>query len=156
MKKNVIVFIYLSLIAACGNRQKTDLRILFEEVPGLMIGSEVKMNGFTIGEVVSMKLLDQGILVNIHFSEKIRMPKNSKFLILSPLIGSPTINIEPSIDSDYITEKDTAIGKLNETKPLDYLMSDSTQKKEVLDALNKIADGIKELVELKKDTVQFQ
>jgi ABC-type transporter Mla subunit MlaD len=146
------IFFILAFFTACHRQKKTDLNILFDRVDNIAVGSEVRMHGFTIGEVNRLKMMGNGILVSISFKEKTDIPAGSKFSIYSPLIGSSVIDIKPSTQSIFLTKRDTATGKYDTKGLLDDMFSDSTRKAKANKAVEKIAEGIKELIEAKKDT----
>jgi ABC-type transporter Mla subunit MlaD len=149
----ISVFMCLFFGACLGNK-KNKLAIIFDRVDNLEIGSSQKIHGIDIGKVSNLKLIDTGVLVKISLSNKRVIPIGSKFSIINPMIGVTYIDIEPSTSNTFLTPKDTVTGKYGEKGLLDNLVSDSTTRKKMKEAYNKIAEGIKELIEAKKDSIR--
>lgn len=155
MKKELITAFFLQIfLISCIKKKNADLNVVFDRVDNIVVGSEVKMNGYTVGKVNGLKLLNNGVLVGIKLTEKIHISSGSEFFISSPLVGASSVNIKPSSTKSYLSNKDTVPGKFEEKGLLDSFISDSANRKKIQDALTKIAEGIKELLEARKDSTR--
>ncbi|MEO6610832.1 MAG: MCE family protein [Chitinophagaceae bacterium] len=148
----ILLFTLCTLLQACSSQKKENLIIVFDRVDNLNTKSEVKIHGIDVGEVSGLKLIDTGVLVKIRLSEKRQIPAGSTFSIINPMIGASYIDIEPSKEPTFLTVKDTVSGKYNERGLLDNLMTDSVNRKKIQEAVEKIAEGLKELAKSKKDS----
>lgn len=155
MKRYLIkTLLLLVFFTSCSNKKRTDLNIIFDRVDNVVVGTELRMHGYTIGEVTSLKLLDRGVLVGVRVNQKIKIPIGSEFTITSSLIGASTINVEPSATDIFLTQKDTANGIYQTKGLLDDLVSDSLARNKMKQALNKINAGIKEFIEARRDSTK--
>jgi ABC-type transporter Mla subunit MlaD len=144
--KILVLIVLLVPVASCKKMQP-DFFILFDRTDNISKGSEVKMNGLVIGEVASLKLLDNGVVAGIRLHKKIKISSTSGFSILSPLLGNASISIDPRPSTQYLSTKDTVAGYYVQQKPLDHLFSDTVARKKIQTSLDKIAEGLKELIE---------
>jgi len=147
----LITFFLTALFSSCL-RDKNKLTILFDRVDGLETDAKVYQKGIIIGKVTDLHLVDKGVLADIQFKDNVRIPVDSKFTISTSLLGTTSISVEPSNNKSYLTLKDTIAGHYNDKKLLDDLVSDSAKQQKIQKSLDKIADGVKELVETAKDT----
>ncbi|MGQ0738004.1 MAG: MlaD family protein [Bacteroidota bacterium] len=152
----IILSIALSLFfLACARHKKNKLTIVFDRVDNLQAGSPVKIQGIDIGKVLGLNLIDGGVLVKITLWDNKQIPAGSIFSIVNPMIGSAAyIDIEPSESAVFLSSEDTASGKYGERGLLDNLISDSAKRKKIEEALDKIAEGLKELVNARKDSTR--
>lgn len=151
--KNVILYFFILLfLFCCTKNKKPDMLLIVDRVDNLNTNSEVKINGLVVGRVIGMKLLDNGILVSIHFAKPTNISVDSDFRIIAPLVGSAYVSITLGNEKTFLTNKDTARGIHDFTKPLDNLLSDSTTKKKINDFLDKIINGFDSLRLLRKDS----
>src|SRR5690348_3471761 len=70
---------------------------VFNDLGSLSTSNEVKINGYVIGNVASIDVKDKdmsGIVATINLTQSVNIPKNSKALISTPIIGSSYIVIE--------------------------------------------------------------
>ena len=89
---------------------------VFPNLGGLSRSNEVKVNGYLIGTVYKMTKKDMNadqFIVSINLNEEVNIPKDSKAIISSPLVGSWYINIEKGKDSDFLKIGDTLQSKLD-------------------------------------------
>jgi ABC-type transporter Mla subunit MlaD len=143
----LISFILALALAACFHPDKNKLTILFDRVDNLEIGGKVYTRGFPVGEVTHLALLGDSVLVSLKLNDTINIPVESKFIITPSLLGNSQINIEMSDKTTYLTNKDTASGFYLKKGVFDDLISDSTKRGKIIKAVDKINEGIKELVE---------
>jgi ABC-type transporter Mla subunit MlaD len=143
----------LSLFA-CSPNDKRKVTVLFNRVDNVKTGDNVYLKGLSIGEVTHLELFGDSVLVDIKLADTIKIPFNSKFIIQPSLIGSSNITIEPSDKTVFLTNKDTARGSYLQKGLLDNMVSDSTKREKIQQSLDKIGQGIKELVEASKDTLE--
>ena len=154
MRSTFFILLALTLMYGCGHTNRR-LNILFDNVDGLSIGSEVKCKGLKIGEVVSLEIINRKVLAGIVLTKKTQIPSDSKFFIQSSVLGSTSIEVELSNKSVLLTSKDTVQGTFSRRAILDDLISDSTKKKEIKKSLEKITSGVAEIVEkVARDSVQ--
>lgn len=149
----ILVILTISFFA-CSYDNKSKVTVLFDRVDNIEKGSKVYLKGFPVGEVTHLELLGDSVLADIKLSDTIRIPLDSKFIINPSLIGSAHITIEPSDKTTYLTNKDTASGFYLQKGLLDDMVSDSTRREKIQQSLDKIGQGIKELVEAARDTTQ--
>ena len=147
-----ISFILTLTLFACSHDNKNKVTVLFDRVDNIEKGSKVYLKGFPVGEVIHLELFGDSVLVDIKLADSVNIPVDSKFIINPALIGNSTISIEPSDNKTFLTNKDTINGSYVEQKLLDRVMSDSVQKQKIQQSLDKIGQGLKELVETYRDT----
>ncbi|MCX6316219.1 MAG: MlaD family protein [Bacteroidetes bacterium] len=124
----------------------------FNDLGSLAKSNEVKINGYVIGSVYALEVKDKnmsGIVATINLTEDINIPRDSKALISSPLVGSSYILIEKGTDSVYLQPGDTLktrvdIGILDDVKA--QLTPTLTKVRTTLDSLNTIFGSINGLI----------
>lgn len=82
----------------------------FNDLGSLSKSNEVKINGYVIGSVYALKVKDKnmsGIVATINLTENVNIPRDSKALISSPLVGASYIVIERGTDTVYLQPGDT-------------------------------------------------
>ena len=97
-------------------RNKKLIYAVFPNLGGLSRSNEVKVNGYLIGTVYKMAKKDKNadqFIVSINLNEEVNIPKDSKAIISSPLVGSWYINIEKGKDNDFLKIGDTLQSKLD-------------------------------------------
>ena len=97
-------------------RNKKLIYAVFPNLGGLSRSNEVKVNGYLIGTVYKMTKKDKNadqFIVSINLNEEVNIPKDSKAIISSPLVGSWYINIEKGKDNDFLKIGDTLQSKLD-------------------------------------------
>jgi ABC-type transporter Mla subunit MlaD len=155
MRVDCIILIAFSvlLLASCTHRNKNKLSILFDHVDNLEIGSKVNMKGIVIGEVTAIEFFRDSVLVDIYYTG-VKIPVDSKFIINSPLVSAAYLAIEPSNNITFLASKDTVNGYYLKKGLLDDMVSDSTKKENIQKSLDKIGEGIKELIKASRDTAK--
>lgn len=90
--------------------KEKDIYAVFPKVDGLSSSDAVRINGFQVGKVTTIKETDQeltGVVVGIQITKNIRIPKDSYAVISSNPLGSTVVNIIKGTNSSYISEGDT-------------------------------------------------
>lgn len=131
---------------------KSNLTILFDRVDGLEVGSKVYNKGIEIGDVTRIDLFGNKVLTEIRLNDKINIPISSAFIINQNLLGTTSINVDYSDKQQFLSSGDTSLGHYQGKKLLDNLVSDSSKRQQIQKSLDKIGEGISELVEAAKDT----
>jgi phospholipid/cholesterol/gamma-HCH transport system substrate-binding protein len=124
----------------------------FNDLGSLSKSNEVKINGYVIGSVYALEVKDKnmsGIVATINLTEDVNIPRDSKALISSPLVGSSYIVIERGTDSVFLQPGDTLktrvdIGILDDVKA--QLTPTLTKVRTTLDSLNNIFGSINGLI----------
>lgn len=155
--KKILFFFLVLLIASFSNCSKKHYTIvaLFENVDAIESGADVRIKGLPVGKVTDMTLFRNKISITLTFPNSVNIPKNSKFEIDNPLVGSPWINIEPSEDNHYLQTLDTVIGSSQKSESIFNYGADSLSTQKRREAINKIKEGLNELLNNSKDTTQF-
>ena len=148
----LILFILVLALAACSYSHKNKLTILFDRVDNLEIGGRVLLKGLPVGKVTHLELFGDSVLVTVKLSDTINIPVESKFIITPSLLGNSHIDIEVSNKTTYLGSKDTVAGSYQKNGVLDNLFSDSAKREKIKISVDKISEGIKELVEASGDT----
>ncbi len=139
---------------ACSHESKSKLTILFNRVDKLEKGSEVYLKSLPIGEVTQLELFGDSVLVDVKIADTIKIPFDSRCIINPSLLGSSHITIEPSDNSIYLTKKDTLRGSYLEKDIFDYMVSDSAKQEKIQKSIEKIGEGIKEIIEVSTDSTK--
>lgn len=121
---------------------------VFNNLGGLSRSNEVKVNGYVIGTVYSLDKKDANldeIVATINLTEEVNIPKNSKAIITSPLVGSWYINIEKGDAQDFLKPGDTLkskldVGILDDVKA--QLTPTLTKVRNTLDTLNTVLGSV--------------
>jgi phospholipid/cholesterol/gamma-HCH transport system substrate-binding protein len=90
--------------------KKDTVYAVFKKVESLSTSDEVKVNGLQVGTVSDIDELDEdltGILVAIHITKNVNIPKNSYATINSNPLGSTVLNIVMGNGQPYLKEGDT-------------------------------------------------
>ena len=85
---------------------------VFKDLGTLSKSNEVKVNGYVIGSVYSLAAKDKdmsGIVATINLSQEVNIPKDSKAMISSPLVGASYIVIQKGTSSEFLSPGDTLI-----------------------------------------------
>lgn len=89
---------------------------VFTDLGGLSTSNEVKINGYVIGTVYKIEKKDldlREIVATINLKEVVNIPRDSKAIITSPLVGSWYINIEKGTDPVNLGVGDTLKSRLD-------------------------------------------
>lgn len=88
----------------------------FSNIGGLEKSNSVKINGLTVGTVSDIQQADKeidNIIVEIHLTRDIVIPKNSVAFIDAGLLGSSFVNIEKGDANAYLQKGDTISTRLD-------------------------------------------
>lgn len=114
----------------------------FPEIGSLEPSNEVKINGLTIGTVHDFRPADKevnSIIVEIHLSKEVTIPKTSVAFIDGSIIGSAYINIEKGPGKAYLNSGDNI-----STRPEMSVLSDlRAQIAPTITRLNETFDSLK-------------
>ena len=121
---------------------------VFKDLGTLSKSNEVKVNGYVIGSVYSLAAKDKdmsGIVATINLSQEVNIPKDSKAMISSPLVGASYIVIQKGTSSEFLSPGDTLItivdvGLLDDVKA--QLTPTLTKVRTTLDSLNNVFGSI--------------
>jgi phospholipid/cholesterol/gamma-HCH transport system substrate-binding protein len=121
---------------------------VFNNLGGLSRSNEVKVNGYVIGSVYSLNKKDKNldeIVATINLTEDVNIPRDSKAIITSPLVGSWYINIEKGEDPVVLKPGDTLkskldVGLLDDVKA--QLTPTLTKVRNTLDTLNTVLGSV--------------
>lgn len=76
--------------------RSTQVRVRFDDARGIQAGYQVRMAGIPIGTVQSVALVDRRAELNLRVQDQYPIPADSKFQIVTPLIGStPFVQVVP-------------------------------------------------------------
>lgn len=120
----------------------TVLYARFPDVGGLEKSNQVKINGLPVGTVYNIKQADKevnNIIVEIHLTRDIEVPKNSIAFIDAGLLNSALINIEKGDQHTYLKSGDTINTRLDKG----LLGSIQTQVAPTLTRVNQTLDSLK-------------
>lgn len=121
---------------------------VFNDLGGLSRSNEVKVNGFVIGTVYSLNKKDANldeIVATINLTEDVNIPRDSKAIITSPLVGSWYISIEKGESVEFLKPGDTLkskldVGILDDVKA--QLTPTLTKVRNTLDTLNTVLGSV--------------
>jgi phospholipid/cholesterol/gamma-HCH transport system substrate-binding protein len=114
----------------------------FSDVGGLEKSNQVKINGLPVGTVYNIRQADKevnNILVEIHLTRDIEIPKNSVAFIDAGLLNSAFINVEKGDQHVYLKSGDTITTRLDKG----LLGSIQTQVAPTLTRVNETLDSLK-------------
>jgi phospholipid/cholesterol/gamma-HCH transport system substrate-binding protein len=114
----------------------------FSDVGGLEKSNQVKINGLPVGTVYNIRQADKEvnyILVEIHLTRDIEIPKNSVAFIDAGLLNSAFINVEKGDQHTYLKSGDTVTTRLDKG----LLGSIQTQVAPTLTRVNETLDSLK-------------
>jgi phospholipid/cholesterol/gamma-HCH transport system substrate-binding protein len=125
---------------------------VFNDLGGLSRSNEVKVNGYVIGNVYSLNKKDANldeIVATINLTEEVNIPKDSKAIITSPLVGSWYISIEKGASLEFLKPGDTLkskldVGILDDVKA--QLTPTLTKVRNTLDTLNTVLGSVNGLL----------
>jgi phospholipid/cholesterol/gamma-HCH transport system substrate-binding protein len=114
----------------------------FADVGGLEKSNQVKINGLPVGTVYNIKQADKevnNIIVELHLTRDVEIPKNSIAFIDAGLLNSAFINIEKGDQHAYLKSGDTITTRLDKG----LLGSIQTQVAPTLTRVNETLDSLK-------------
>jgi phospholipid/cholesterol/gamma-HCH transport system substrate-binding protein len=118
------------------------LYAVFTNVGSLDKSNQVKINGLPVGSVYNIKQADKEvntIVVEIHLTRDIKIPKNSIAFIDAGLLNSSFVNIEKGDQHVYLESGDTVTTRLDKG----ILGSIQTQVAPTLTRVNETLDSLK-------------
>jgi len=117
----------------------------FDNIGSLEKSNSVKINGLPVGTVYNVSPADKevnSVIVEIHLSREINIPKNSIAFIDAGLLGSSFINIEKGSSTAYLERGDTISTRLDKG----ILGSIQTQVAPTLLRINATLDSLKHTI----------
>lgn len=125
---------------------------VFHDLGSLSKSNEVKINGYVIGTVFSLDVKDKdmsGIVATINLTQDVHIPKDSKALISTPLVGSSYIVIEKGKSTDFLEPGDTLttrvdVGILDDVKA--QLTPTLTKVRTSLDSLDMVLGSVNKVL----------
>ena len=133
-------------------KKSTRIYAVFNDLGSLSKSNEVKINGYVIGNVYGLEVKDKnmsGIVATINLTQDVNIPKDSKALISSPLVGASYIVIEKGKSSDFLKPGDTLttrvdVGILDDVKA--QLTPTLSKVRSSLDTLNSVLDNVNKML----------
>ena len=124
----------------------------FKDLGSLSKPNEVKIHGVVIGNVYDIRVKDKdmsGIIATINLTQEVNIPKDSKALISTPLVGSSIIQIEKGTSTDFLKPGDTLatrvdIGIIDDVKA--QLTPTLTKVRGSLDTLNLVLMNVNKVL----------
>jgi phospholipid/cholesterol/gamma-HCH transport system substrate-binding protein len=125
---------------------------VFNDLGSLSKSNEVKINGYVIGNVYNLDVKDKdmtGIVATINLTKEVNIPKDSKAVISTPLVGASYIVIEKGKSTDYMKPGDTLmtmvdVGILDDVKA--QLTPTLTKVRSTLDTLNIVMGNVNKVL----------
>lgn len=125
---------------------------VFKDIGALAKSNEVKINGYVIGKVYTLKALDKdisGTVAVINLSQEVNIPVNSQAYISTPLVGGSIIVIERGDSKEYLKPGDTLqtrkdAGILDDVKA--QMNPTLIKLRGTLDSLNDVFASIKQML----------
>lgn len=120
----------------------TVLYARFADIGSLDKSNQVKINGLTVGTVYNINQADaevNSIIVEIHLTRNIRIPKNSVAFIDGSVLGSAFINVEKGNVNQFLKSGDTISTRLDKG----LLGNIQTQLAPTLERVNQTLDSLK-------------
>lgn len=125
---------------------------VFNDLGSLSKSNEVKINGYVIGNVYGLSVKDKdmsGIVATINLTQDVNIPRDSKALISTPLVGASYIVIEKGKSTDYLQPGDTLttrvdVGILDDVKA--QLTPTLTKVRNSLDTLNSVLGNVNKVI----------
>jgi phospholipid/cholesterol/gamma-HCH transport system substrate-binding protein len=111
----IVIFVSIYFAAFSFNKSNTkedsgyNLKIFFDRVDGLSIGSDVKISGLKVGTVTDAKINEKTYQAEIEISLKdsVKIPADSTAEIISAgLLGDKYIALVPGGDEKYLKKGD--------------------------------------------------
>jgi phospholipid/cholesterol/gamma-HCH transport system substrate-binding protein len=129
-------------------KKSKNIYAVFSDLGGLSNSNEVKVNGYVIGTVSHIAKKDanlEGFVATINLTEDVNIPRDSKAIITSPLVGSYYVNIEKGTSTAFLKVGDTLdskldVGIIDDVKA--QLTPTLTKVRNTLDSLNSVFSSI--------------
>jgi phospholipid/cholesterol/gamma-HCH transport system substrate-binding protein len=141
----VLVFGFNFLKGASVFSKDPVLYAEFQNVGGLEKSNPVKINGLEVGKVYTFKPKDKEIsriLVEIHLTTEVDVPKNSIAFIDQSLLGGAFINITKGNANNYLASGDTISTRLD----LGIIGDLKTQLTPTITRVNQTLDSLKQTI----------
>ena len=143
-------------------RQGYRIDALFEQIPGLREGTDVKLAGVSIGRVVEVDLVDPrnpaaGVKAVLEIRKEYSVLEDSKATVVVPLMGNPSINImPPGLPTEPLATDGTGnlvgavidpIGQLTSEGIVDTVKTTTEQIRQLAEAFIPAAEAVAGLLE---------
>ena len=133
-------------------KKRKKIYAVFNDLGSLSKSNEVKINGYVIGSVYALNVKDKdmsGIVATISLTQDVNIPKDSKAMISTPLVGASYIVIQKGTGKDYLQPGDTLttfvdVGILDDVKA--QLTPTLTKVRVTLDSLNTVFGSVNGLL----------
>jgi ABC-type transporter Mla subunit MlaD len=120
----------------------------------LEVGSTVHKEGLTIGQVIKIATVYDKVFIEVSLrNNDIEVPHGSTFTIIPSPLGTAYISVSYSNSSRFISSNDTIVASYRDMGQLEDYISDTTKRKQVRQSLDKVAEGLSELVKATQDTL---
>jgi phospholipid/cholesterol/gamma-HCH transport system substrate-binding protein len=122
----------------------------FDNIGSLEKSNQVKINGLPVGTVFSLNPKDNEvnkIVVEIHLTRDVSIPKNSVAFIDGPFIGGAFINIQKGTVHTYLESGDTISTRINPSVLTDL----KTQLTPTITRVNETLDTLKTTISAMND-----
>lgn len=126
---------------------------VYTKVEGLNASDPVTLNGFPIGKVASLRLLDDysgKTVAKLHLTKEVKLPKNSSFqLYSSDLLGEKAIQLILGDSKELAREGDTLLGSVSATLQEEVSMQILPVKdkaESLLSSIDSVIDVVKVIV----------
>jgi len=119
----VFAFVWLGQLNPYGRGYI--IKAKYSYVAGLLVGSRVQLMGVKVGEVMDVTPEGTSVIVDMEITNKIKIPKDSKFLIvMRGIVGDKAVEILPPNEvKGYLNPGDVIDG--NSPARLDLLVEES-------------------------------
>jgi hypothetical protein len=109
---NTTTYLLLLLTFSCNSGDTYNLLVEFDKVDGLYEKAEVKINGFKVGSVKKMDLVNNKIITSLTIDSKTKISNEAVFTIKSSdLLGTKHIEIDNIDSSDkFLSDGDKIQG----------------------------------------------
>lgn len=105
-----IFFVFSYKVADIQKLDKTyELTAKFDQVEGIVVGSDVMVSGIKVGSVISLELdpKSYSALMNMAIRDRVRLPLDSSAKIVSAgLLGSKYVSIQAGSDTEMLENGD--------------------------------------------------
>ncbi len=133
-------------------RKRKKIYAVFKDLGSLAKSNEVRINGYVIGSVYEIKAKDMdlsGLVATINLTESVNIPKDSRAMISSPLVGGSYIVIQKGVSTEYLKPGDTLstfvdVGILDDVKA--QLTPTLTKVRGTLDTMNRLLSNVNSLL----------
>ena len=140
----LVLLVYASLRVTSYDPDLTDtyeIKIPFDNVTGLALGTAIRVAGIQVGEVVGIDLVEGRAMVTVAVYEKYRLHADARAAIKSiGILGDKYIEVTlGSPNQQYLTQGD-AIGLVDPSSDLDSLIEDVTY---ILDDIRQVTTALR-------------